>query len=101
MWGIGRHVLGSQLFDYWHDPDGMEFEHYTDGDVFTASHPTHYLPLELAGIWAWGDDVPASMGVKKNLGTLIKVLKLLWQRRISLSRLKLLGGAMARPRPWL
>ena len=28
MWGIGRHVLGSQLFDYWYDPDGMEFEHY-------------------------------------------------------------------------
>ena len=65
MWGIGRHVLGSQLFDYWYDPDGMEFEHYTDGDVFTADHPTHYLPLELSGIWAWGDDVPASMGVKK------------------------------------
>ena len=101
MWGIGRHVLGSQLFDYWYDPDGMEFEHYTDGDVFTADHPTHYVPLELAGIWAWGDDVPPSMGVKRDLGTLFKVARLLWQGRLSAARLKLLGRAMGRPRPWL
>jgi len=101
MWGIGRHVLGSQLFDYWYDPDGMEFEHYTDGDVFTADHPTHYVPLELSGIWAWGDDVPASMGVQRNLGTLLKVARLLWQGRLSIARLKLLGRAMGRPRPWL
>lgn len=101
MWGIGRHVLGSQLFDYWYDPDGMEFEHYTDGDVFTAGHETHYVPLELAGIWAWGDDVPASMGVKRDLRTVFKVLRLLWQGRLSLARLKLLGSAMSNPRPWL
>jgi len=101
MWGIGRHVLGSQLFDYWYDPDGMEFEHYTDGDVFTASHPTHYVPLELSGIWAWGDDVPASMGVKKDLGTVFKILRLLRQGRLTFARLKLLGQAMGAPRPWL
>ena len=101
MWGIGRHILGSQLFDYWHDPDGMEFEHYTDGDVFTADHETHYVPLELSGIWAWGDDVPASMGVKRDLRTLYKVARLLAGGRLSLGRLRLLGRAMARPRPWL
>ncbi|MGZ8291592.1 MAG: VOC family protein [Telluria sp.] len=101
MWGIGRHILGSQLFDYWYDPDGMEFEHYTDGDMFTSAHETHYVPLELSGIWAWGDDVPASMGVKRDLGTLFKVLRLLWQGRLSVGRLKLLGSAMSNPRPWL
>ncbi|MBA5689906.1 VOC family protein [Rugamonas apoptosis] len=101
MWGIGRHVLGSQLFDYWCDPDGMEFEHYTDGDVFTASHETHYVPLELSGIWAWGHDVPASMGVKRDLGTLVKIVRLLRQGRLSLARLQLLGRAMSAPRPWL
>jgi catechol 2,3-dioxygenase-like lactoylglutathione lyase family enzyme len=101
MWGIGRHVLGSQLFDYWYDPDGMEFEHYTDGDLFTADHETHYVPLELSSIWAWGDDVPASMGVKKDLGTVFKILRLLAAKRLSFARLKLLGQAMAKPRPWL
>jgi catechol 2,3-dioxygenase-like lactoylglutathione lyase family enzyme len=101
MWGIGRHVLGSQLFDYWYDPDGMEFEHYTDGDLFTADHETHYVPLELSSIWAWGDDVPASMGVKRDLGTVYKIVRLLASRRLSVARLKLLGQAMSKPRPWL
>ncbi|MBA5639139.1 VOC family protein [Duganella sp. LX20W] len=101
MWGIGRHVLGSQLFDYWYDPDGMEFEHYADGDVFTAAYETHYVPLDMAGIWAWGDDVPKSMGAPRNLATVFKVLGLLRSGRLSMQRLKLLGRAMSRPRPWL
>jgi catechol 2,3-dioxygenase-like lactoylglutathione lyase family enzyme len=101
MWGIGRHVLGSQLFDYWYDPDGMEFEHYADGDLFTADHETHYLPLEMSGIWAWGDDVPAAMGVKRDVRTVLRIIRLLRHGRLSLSRLKLLGRAMRKARPWL
>jgi catechol 2,3-dioxygenase-like lactoylglutathione lyase family enzyme len=31
-WGVGRHILGSQVFDYWNDPFGHEIEHWTDGD---------------------------------------------------------------------
>jgi catechol 2,3-dioxygenase-like lactoylglutathione lyase family enzyme len=102
MWGIGRHLLGSQLFDYWYDGDGMEFEHYTDGDVFTADHPTHYVPFATASIWAWGDDVPASMFPRKTPATLLKVLRLLRSKRMSLSRLVMVGGVADRPaRPWL
>ncbi len=33
-WGLGRHIQGSQIFDYWRDPDKTMFEHYTDGDMF-------------------------------------------------------------------
>ncbi|KAJ8104650.1 hypothetical protein ONZ43_g7751 [Nemania bipapillata] len=40
-WGIGRHVMGSQIFDYWFDPSGFIFEHYVDGDQVTADEPTH------------------------------------------------------------
>ena len=102
MWGIGRHLLGSQLFDYWFDPDGFEYEHYADGDVFTADFETYYSPLEFGGIWAWGDDAPASMKPGKNLRTLLRVLKLLRRRRITPQRLKLLGAALDAPaRPWL
>lgn len=36
-WGVGRHKLGSQIFDYWKDPWGHELEHWTDGDLFTAA----------------------------------------------------------------
>lgn len=101
MWGIGRHVLGSQLFDYWFDPDGFEYEHYTDGDLFTADHETAYSPLEFGGIWAWGQDAPASMKPRKNLRTLFRVLGLLRRKAITPQRLRLLGKALDTPaRPW-
>ncbi len=41
--GVGRHLLGSQIFDYWRDPFGFRLEHYTDGDVVDEHHrPTIY-----------------------------------------------------------
>jgi hypothetical protein len=36
-WGIGRHIQGSQIFDYWRDDRGFLVEHFTDGDLFDAS----------------------------------------------------------------
>jgi catechol 2,3-dioxygenase-like lactoylglutathione lyase family enzyme len=61
FWGIGRHVLGSQVFDYWKDPAGDEWEHYADGDVMNADYPTNYIPLTRGSLWSWGDDLPESM----------------------------------------
>jgi hypothetical protein len=102
LWGIGRHLLGSQLFDYWRDPEGFEHEHYTDGDLFTAHHEAEYSPLSFGGIWAWGDDAPASMKPRKNLRTLLRVLELLRRGALRPERLKLLGAALDAPaRPWL
>jgi hypothetical protein len=60
-WGIGRHVLGSQIFDYWKDPVGDEWEHYADGDLMTSDHQTGYHPLNLGSLWAWGDDIPEGL----------------------------------------
>jgi len=34
--GIGRHILGSQIFDYWKDPWGHVVEHFTDGDLLNT-----------------------------------------------------------------
>ena len=102
MWGIGRHLLGSQLFDYWRDPDGFELEHYTDGDLFTADFETAYSPLEFGGIWAWGDDAPASMKPQKNLRTLLHIARQLHKKRLTTQRLKLISAALDAPaRPWL
>ena len=39
MWGIGRHLIGSQLFDYWADPWGRVHEHWADTDVLNAHTP--------------------------------------------------------------
>jgi catechol 2,3-dioxygenase-like lactoylglutathione lyase family enzyme len=57
-WGIGRHVLGSQLFDYWRSPDGILAEHYSDGDVFDASAPTGRLPFRGSNLAQWGERPP-------------------------------------------
>ncbi len=53
-WGVGRHVLGSQVYDYWCDPWGQVVEHWTDGDLFDASTPPGRAGLsELMGS-QWG-----------------------------------------------
>lgn len=102
MWGIGRHLLGSQLFDYWKDPDGFEYEHYTDGDVFTADFETQYSPLDFGGIWAWGPDAPESMKPAKNLRNALRILGLLMGKKTTGARLKLMDQALSAPaRPWL
>ncbi len=38
--GVGRHVLGSQIFDYWRDPWGHVVEHFIDGDLLDATYET-------------------------------------------------------------
>lgn len=60
FWGVGRHLLGSQFFDYWKDPVGDEWEHYADGDVMDASYPTNYCSFHRGTLWAWGHDLPDS-----------------------------------------
>jgi len=60
FWGVGRHLLGSQFFDYWLDPTGVEWEHYADGDVMTEDFETGYYLVSREGLWAWGDDLPDS-----------------------------------------
>jgi catechol 2,3-dioxygenase-like lactoylglutathione lyase family enzyme len=52
--GIGRHILGSQIFDYWRDPWGHVVEHFTDGDLLNADYQTgHHDPGTALGT-AWG-----------------------------------------------
>jgi len=58
-WGIGRHFLGSQVFDYWLDPCGNRIEHWTDGDLFSAGSPTHVTDLDTMLGHQWGPSVPA------------------------------------------
>ncbi|MBM9504382.1 VOC family protein [Actinacidiphila acididurans] len=56
-WGIGRHVQGSQLFDYWRDPDGFLVEHFADGDVFDCTLEPGWAPMTASGLAQWGPPV--------------------------------------------
>ncbi len=56
-WGIGRHIQGSQLFDYWRDPDGFLVEHFADGDMFDNTLEPGWAPFTASGLAQWGPPV--------------------------------------------
>ena len=58
-WGVGRHVLGSQVFDYWFDPSGFILEHYADGDLVNKDTPIAHVPAGPQALSVWGPPVPS------------------------------------------
>ena len=54
FWGVGRHVLGSQIFDYWTDPSGNLIEHFTDGDLFNQDSPAGFTQASDDSLYQWG-----------------------------------------------
>lgn len=56
--GVGRHLLGSQIFDYWKDPFGFRIEHYTDGDTVDASHLPGTFNGTASDTTQWGNRPP-------------------------------------------
>ena len=53
-WGVAKHILGSQVFDYWKDPHGFTLEHFTDGDLFNEAFGSHKATVEqVTGVF-WG-----------------------------------------------
>lgn len=61
-WGVGRHIMGSQIFDYWKDPFGNELEHWTDGDLFTAADPPQKQSVSALLAVQWGSPHPMFAG---------------------------------------
>lgn len=61
-WGVGRHIMGSQIFDYWKDPFGNELEHWTDGDLFTAADPPAKQTMQALLAVQWGAPHPIFAG---------------------------------------
>ncbi len=62
-WGVGRHVLGSQVYDYWYDPYGHVHEHMCDGDMLDSQfeHRIHeLLKMGPNGANQWGPTVKES-----------------------------------------
>jgi hypothetical protein len=54
---VGRHIQGSQLFDYWRDPDGFLVEHFADGDMFDNTLEPGWAPFTATGLAQWGPPV--------------------------------------------
>jgi len=80
-WGIGRHIEGSQIFDYWRDPDGFLVEHFTDGDLFDSTLEPGWSPMTASGLAQWGPPATADfIGLKpgreslRELGSIVTAL---------------------------
>ena len=58
MWGLGRHILGSQVFDYWADPWGRVHEHWSDSDRLNATDGSNLISAEEGLGSQWGDPAP-------------------------------------------
>lgn len=57
-WGVGRHPLGSHVFDVWFDPDNYRFETFSDTDLVNehhegGNHDVHHQQMDL-----WSSDTP-------------------------------------------
>ncbi|RMI32113.1 VOC family protein [Nocardia stercoris] len=64
-WGIGRHIQGSQIFDYWRDPDGFMVEHFSDGDMFDSTLEPGWAPMTASGLAQWGPPITKDfLGIK-------------------------------------
>ena len=58
VWGVGRHPLGSHVFDMWRDPDRYRFETYSDTDLLTAATPPAFHDVSGFVMDVWCDESP-------------------------------------------
>ena len=56
--GVGRHMLGSQIYDYWKDPFGFRVEHYTDGDTVNSDFKPSKFNGTACDTTQWGMEPP-------------------------------------------
>jgi catechol 2,3-dioxygenase-like lactoylglutathione lyase family enzyme len=101
-WGVGRHLLGSQIFDYWRDPWGQKHEHYADGDLFDAGQPAGYHLMDREGLYQWGPDLPEDfIDARMTPRRLWRVLKMVVKDKARLKRMVALKNSMSSPgRRW-
>ncbi|MDF3821753.1 VOC family protein [Leptospira sp. 96542] len=103
-WGIGRHLLGSQIFDYHRDPTGLLVEHYSDGDKFDNSVPVGYHFVNRKSLYQWGQDMPENfLDSKLTLDKILALIKgMFGGREIKISILISLKETMkTSPRKWI
>ena len=96
-WGIGRHIQGSQIFDYWRDGDRLMFEHYADGDVFDSSMEPGWAPLSVSGLAQWGPKATAEFTGTRDPSVAVAAIKALREKgnEIDVAALRGLVKAMS------
>lgn len=58
VWGVGRHALGSHVFDTWKEPNGIRFETFSDTDLCNRERSTADHPIDKSELDIWRDQGP-------------------------------------------
>jgi catechol 2,3-dioxygenase-like lactoylglutathione lyase family enzyme len=62
--GIGRHVAGGMVFDYWRDTAGNKVEHWADGDHVNDDYERWHVPAGAVPFKSWGPEPSADFFVQ-------------------------------------
>ncbi len=85
VWGIGRHLLGGQIFDYWRSPFGVIHEHWTDTDLVNETHQAQDTPVSGVKDY-WGPDPsPGFLIARFNFKVIKNLIRVLRARAQSAS----------------
>ena len=80
VWGIGRHLLGGQIFDYWKSPFGVIHEHWTDTDLVNANHQAQDCGIaDMQDYWGPGP-TPGFLIARWNFKVLKNLLRIVKAR---------------------
>lgn len=80
VWGIGRHLLGGQIFDYWKSPFGLIHEHWTDTDLVNDAHEAKDCGIaEMEDYWGPGPS-PGFLVARWNFKVIKNLLRILRAR---------------------
>lgn len=78
VWGVGRHRLGGQIYDYWKDPWGRIHEHWADSDLLNTEYEATVQAID-GGRDYWGDqqNPPVKYAIQKwNLTTVSNIAQM-------------------------
>jgi catechol 2,3-dioxygenase-like lactoylglutathione lyase family enzyme len=80
VWGIGRHLLGGQIFDYWKSPFGLIHEHWTDTDLVNNTHQANDCGIDqMQDYWGPGP-TPGFLIARWNFKVIKNLLRILKAR---------------------
>ena len=83
VWGIGRHLLGGQIFDYWKSPFGLIHEHWTDTDLLNNKHQAQDCQLaDMKDYWG-PEPTPAFLIARWNFKVVKNLFRLLKARSMA------------------
>jgi catechol 2,3-dioxygenase-like lactoylglutathione lyase family enzyme len=63
--GVGRHIAGGMVFDYWRDSAGHKVEHWADGDHVNDDYESWNVPAGSVPFKSWGPEVSPDFFVQR------------------------------------